>query len=451
MAYKRFGIRVFIRVLLLFVVVCCEAYIIFHSNWPVTSVLGLALVVLMTADLIRYVTKTNRDLANFLQSIKHHDFTASFSSAQRGRSFEELKDAFNDIIREFRRLEAEKESHHHYLQTVIEHIGVALICFEAGGEVILMNKAAKDLLSKPYIKRIGALENVDEDLIKVIGNLRSGERELIKLLVQGELHQVAIQATEFKLMETSYKLLSLQDIRPELDNKEVEAWQKLIRVLTHEIMNSITPVSTLSGALGNLLQDADGNAKASTDVSEEDMEDIRTGLDTIESRTRGLLKFVRAYRSLLKVPKPVFREIVLQETLVRISTLLKSDLAARGIDIELKCPREALVIQADPELVEQVLINLIKNAMEALKGTPGGRIEVIAARPREHKTIVQVRDNGPGIEEEFRDQIFVPFFTTKAEGSGIGLSLSRQIMQMHRGSITMQTEIGEGTAFTLEF
>lgn len=451
MAYNRFTWHVVTRVLLLFILLSAEAYILIKTDWLASAIVVGMLALLLTADLIRYVNKTNRDLAVFLQSIRHHDFTASFSSGKRGHSFEALKDAFNGIVQEFRTLEAEKESHYHYLQTVIENIGVALICFEASGDVMLMNQAAKGLLAKPYIKRIGALEKVDENLMATIRNLQSGERELIKLLIQDELRQVAIQATEFKLMERSYKLLSLQDIRSELDGREVDAWQKLIRVLTHEIMNSITPVSTLAGVLGGLVRDPEGALHPATEITAEDLEDLSTGLASIESRSRGLLKFVRAYRSLLKVPKPIFREVAVQDMLLRIKTLLQSDLAARGIHIALEVPRSELLIQADSELIEQVLINLIKNAMEALQGQENGRISIVAALRKEHEVIIQIQDNGPGIEDEFADQIFVPFFTTKNEGSGIGLSLSRQIMRLHKGGITMQTALGEGTVFTLEF
>ncbi|HHG85787.1 MAG TPA: ATP-binding protein, partial [Bacteroidetes bacterium] len=410
MAYKRFTWHVVFRVVLLFGFLSTLSYVLLATDWVATAIVVGIACILVTTDLIRYVNKTNRDLAAFLQSIQHHDFTASFSSGNRGPSFDALKDAFNGIIREFRTLELEKESHYHYLQTVIEHIGVALICFDADGEVMLMNQAAKGLLAKPYIKRIGALEKVDENLMTTIRKLHSGERALIKLLIQDDLRQVAIQATEFKLMGVSYKLLSLQDIRSELDGREMEAWQKLIRVLTHEIMNSITPVSTLSGVLGSLVRDDSKELKAAKNITEEDLEDLSVGLAAIESRSRGLLKFVRAYRSLLKVPKPVFREVVVQDLLLRIKTLLQPDLEARGIQIELKVPRTELMIHADPDLIEQVLINLIKNAMEALAGQKAGCITIVAALRKEQETIVQVKDNGTGIEKEFVDQIFVPFF-----------------------------------------
>lgn len=451
MVFKRFSILVTLRVFCLFGMLCLEAWVILEAEWVATAMILGALILFQTFDLIRYVSKTNRDLSNFLESIRHHDFTAGFSSGDRGSSFEALKDSFNGIIHEFRRLEAEKESHYHYLQTVIEHIGVALICFESGGEVMLMNKAAKELLAKPYMKKIGALEKVDEKLLSVVKKLNSGERELIKLLVQGELRQVAIQATEFKLMDVSYKLLSLQDIRSELDNREVEAWQKLIRVLTHEIMNSVTPVSTLSGVLGGILSDENKAVRSPENINQEDLDDLHTGLASIESRSRGLLKFVSAYRSLLKIPKPVFREVTVADMLQRIKTLLQPDLAARDIQINLLLPREELLIQADSGLVEQVLINLIKNAMEALVEQENALIEISASRRKEHEVVIQIRDNGPGIEEEFVEQIFVPFFTTKKEGSGIGLSLSRQIMHLHKGALTMQTARGEGTVFTLFF
>lgn len=451
MGFKRFRTEVIIRVILLALIMAGEAYALFQTDWLVTSILGVALIVLQVAELIHYVNKTNRDLSNFLQSIQHHDFTASFSAGKRGASFDALKDAFNGIIKEFQTLRAEKESHYQYLQTVIENIGVALICFDQSDEVILMNQASKELLAKPYIHKIGALERVDEQMLSVIRKLSSGEKELIKVVVQGELLQISIQATEFKLLENSYKLISLQDIRNELDSREVDAWQKLIRVLTHEIMNSVTPLSTLSGVLKDYLRNEEGDLMAPEQLDAEHIDDLSTGLETIESRTRGLLKFVRAYRSILRIPKPNFQEVLAQDLVSRTGILLRDDLKGRNIELTLQLPEEPLAIQVDPDMIEQVLINLVKNAMEALNGSPNAHIELIVAQPRPNKTVIQVRDNGPGIEEEFVDKVFIPFFTTKKEGSGIGLSLSRQIMRMHKGVIALQTHPEEGTLFSLEF
>lgn len=451
MAFRRFQIWVTLRVIAIAAVVALAAYTFFETDWRITTILLPALVIAQTIELLRYVSKTNRDLTNFLESIRHHDFTANFSSGARGSSYESLKDSFNGIIQEFRKLEAEKESHYHYLQTVIEHIRVALICFDSNDEVVLMNNAAQELLAKPYIKRIGALEKVDDQLMATIRSLAPGEKELIKLLVRGELRQVAIQATEFRLIGKDYTLLSLQDIRSELDTHELEAWQKLIRVLTHEIMNSITPVSTLSGVLASLLKDPEGLPRPPASLTTEDLDDLSTGLSTIESRTRGLMRFVQAYRSLLSIPTPAFQEVVVQEILLRLRTLLKTDLAARNIRLEMDFTGEPITLTADPELLEQVLINLIKNAMEALREQSNGVIELAVFRPKENKVVIEVRDNGPGIDQEFTEQVFVPFFTTKKDGTGIGLSLSRQIMQIHKGSITFRTAPGQGTVFMLEF
>lgn len=451
MVYKRFGFLLALRVVILFGFLAVEAYVVFQTDWMVSGIILGASSILIAWELMRFVNKTNRDLASFLQSIRHQDFTASFSSGKKGPSFEALKDSFNDIIRQFRQLQAEKESHYQYLQTVIEHIGVALICFDDSEEVVLMNDAAKDLLSKPYMKKIGAIGKVDENMLKVIRRLESGQKELIKVVVNGELLQIALHAAEFKLMDQYYKLLSLQDIRNELYWREVEAWQKLIRVLTHEIMNSVTPLTTLSGVLQDYLRDENGVLLKGEEIDEEAIDDLSQGLATIESRTEGMMRFVQAYRSILKIPKPDFQEVIVQDLLTRIGILLQSELQSRNVDLRFKFPEEALSIQADPGLIEQVLINLVKNAMEAIGDRPNGIIEVIAARPKATRTLIQVKDNGQGIDEEYVDKVFVPFFTTKKEGTGIGLSLSRQIMGLHRGSITMQTQQGLGTVFTLEF
>ncbi|GAB4408436.1 MAG: sensor histidine kinase [Bacteroidia bacterium] len=451
MIFKRFRLNVVLRILLLAGGIFLLEWIWPHENWPVTKVFLLLVIVGLIAELIHYVEKTNRDLRSFLLAIKHKDFTHTFTHEDRGSSFTGLKDAFNQIITGYQELRAEKESHYLYLQHVIEHVGVALLCFGEQGEIFLMNRAAQDLLDRPYMSNVHILSRVDPALMEAVNSIDSGERRLVKAHINDELLDIALQATTFKLQNQHYKLVSLQDIRSELDAREIETWQNLIRVLTHEIMNSVTPIISLSKVIASILAEPDGRRRDLCELDAEDAEDMLESIKTIESRSKGLLHFVHAYRSLTRIQKPNFQPVSTQTLLKRVCTLLKPEMDRRGIVIDIQLPDPAPTIQADAELVEQVLINLIKNAIEALEDASAPRIELRCSQSYDGRTLLQVRDNGPGIDQEHVDKIFIPFFTTKKKGSGIGLSLSRQIMRLHNGSIYFQSSPQEGTVFTLAF
>jgi len=449
MVYRRFSINIIIRVCILALIAFGVVYGLTETEWLITNVvMGLVLLGLIV-ELIYYVERTNRDLKNFLLAIKYRDFANTFTLTNLSPSHNELKEAFNIITNEFQNLRAEKESNHQYLQNVVEHVGVALICFDEDGKIQLMNQAAQKMLHKPYLQNIEALKHVDADLLYSLQKLKSGERELAKLVIQDEILNLAVEATEFKLQDKYYKLISLQNIRSELDEKELEAWQKLIRVTTHEIMNSVTPIISLTELINTLIEDEEGNQKPLDEIHPEDIEDIRQGLHTIENRSKGLLRFVNAYRSIYKQPKPNFQKVVVQDLLQRLAVLFKSEWQQRNIRFEMNLPPYELMMTADPELLEQVLINLLKNAMQAVEKKPDAHIKLNVFRTVENRTIIQVEDNGGGISEELKEQVFIPFFTTKEKGSGVGLSLSRQIMRLHKGRIWFN-ELEEGVVFNIE-
>ena len=451
MIIKNFRLNVVLRVLLLTAAIFGFRYVWSQDNWPMTKLFFILLLVGLVIELIYYVEKTNRDLKSFLLAVKHQDFTHTFTVEPRGKSFASLKEAFNQIIESYQDLRAEKESHYQYLQNVIEHVSVALICFRQDGTVELMNEAAQHLLDRPYMSNIKVLERVNDDLMEAVSHIETGDRMLVKAPINDELRSIAVQATEFKLQGTRYKLVSLQDIRTELDEKEIDTWQKLIRVLTHEIMNSVTPIISLTKVIHGLMADEQGNPTNLAELDTEDAEDILQSVRTIESRSKGLLHFVHAYRNLTKIKKPRFDDVNVGEIIQRVKTLLKPELERRSVELAYEPSEKALLLKADTELIEQVLINLIKNAMEALAERPGARILVQTYLNNDARPVIMVRDNGPGIDPEYVDKIFIPFFTTKKKGSGIGLSLSRQIMRLHRGSINFYTSPEEGTTFWLTF
>lgn len=408
--------------------------------YVVTFLTGLAVIGLVV-EMIHYIDRTNRDIASFLLSMRHDDFSTSFNSTRMGRSFRELYGSFNEITEVFQRIRAEKETNFQYLQTVVKHVNVGLLCFEENGEVQLMNRTLQQLLNKPYLTHIHALEKIAPELLEGVRTLQPGERELVKVTLQGEVHQLAMRAVEFKLQDTPYKLISMQDIQGELEVNELEAWQKLIRILTHEIMNSVSPIVSLTATIQDMLED---------DVADsESITDMRDAVGAINKRSQGLLHFTEAYRDLTRVPAPQLQAISVTKLLESLEVLFRSQLEEKGVKMTLQLPAKDFSFQADLELLEQVLINLIKNALDALQGLPLATVSLAAQMNEQGKTQFTVSDNGPGISPELLEQIFVPFFTTKGTGSGIGLSLSRQIMRRHRGSLSVQSVPGR-TTFTVQ-
>lgn len=446
---KRFRVQCALRIVFMAVTMLIAVYVFSETSSYAAGAILVIAIVLQIRSLFLYVDKANRDLARFLRSIRYSDFSQTFTAEGRGGSFAELSGAFRDVMGQFRDARAEKEEHYRYLHTVIQHIGVGLISFKQDGSVGLINSAAKRLLRVYRLKNIQTLSRLSEDVVDTLLKMRSGDKELIKLVDDDELLQLSLSATEFKMRGDLIKLVSIQDIQTELEEKEIEAWQKLTRVLTHEIMNSITPISSLASSANELLLEHDPTSNG--ELSREAVQDVRDAVRTIEKRSSSLLTFVNAYRSLTRIPQPDFQIIPVEDLFDNVVDLLQAQLRERGIRIEKSIDPESLTVTADPELVERVLINLVKNAAEALTDVQNREIRMSAGIDRRGRTIVQISDNGPGIVPEAIDKIFVPFFTTKKEGSGIGLSLSREIMRQHGGSLSVYSEPDVKTTFTLRF
>ena len=413
-------------------------------------ILGL-IIIFQICSLIEYVEKSNRDYVRFLEAIKYEDFSLSFSGKKLGKSFDELKTAFNDVLRKFQKTRAEKEEHHRYMQTVVQHIGIGLLSFETDGEVKLVNTAAKRLLKVNVLKNINSLKHGNPLLVETLFQLKPGDKKLVKIEKNGETQQVIIYGTEFILREQKYTLVSLQNIQTELEEKEMEAWQNLIRVLTHEIMNSITPIASLASTVNNLLADCQNDTQKCAQLESETIEDISSAAQTIEKRSKGLLNFVESYRKLTRIPRPDFQIFTISYLFSRIEQLMKTKMEEDKINFFSDIDPESLELTADPEMVEQVLINLLLNAIDAVKTKQKGKIKLLARMDSMGRVIIQVSDNGAGIIQSVLDKIFIPFFTTKQEGTGIGLSLSKQIMRLHRGNISVTSEPGVETVFTLRF
>jgi len=439
---RRFKTKILIHVLLIAGFIMGVVY-----GWYVADSVGLAILSGLGAvgaitSLFFLVEKTNSEIASFLLNIKYDDYTATYTTQEPDQSFKKLYGAFNVITDKFRDIRQEKEVQFQYLQAIVEHVDTGLICFGKDGQTLLMNRALQRLLHKSYFPDMRSVGRFNPALFDAMAELQPGERQLVKLVINNQMLQLAVRTTILKLKNGEYHLYSIQNISAELEEQEVHSWQKLIRILTHEIMNSVTPVTSLAATASEMV------SKFSTfDVDAAD--DIRTAVNAIKKRSEGLLHFTETYRQLTRIPEPKFQEVNPEDLLEGVVTLFKPTLAEKGIALEKNFPATPLNIQADPELMEQVLINLLKNAIEAVEGRENPAITIGVVKDSEGIIILQIADNGPGIPEDLQEQIFMPFFTTKNDGTGIGLSLCRQIVQLHKGSLSVVSAAGAGAVFLI--
>lgn len=451
MVYKSFRIQIILRIILIIINLWFLFFLIYETAYIVTNIILTILILLQIYGLVTYVEKTNKRLSQFLESIRYSDFSLNFSDKGKGSSFDQLNSAFNEVINEFKSTRKAKEEHFNYLQTVVQHITIGILVYRKDGEVDLFNNAIKRLFKVTNLRNIKDFNNIDKQIYECLQNIETGETQLLKVFTEDELLQLAVCATEFKMKSEEYMLVSMQNIHNELEEKEMESWQMLIRVLTHEIMNSITPISSLAGTVKELLIDEENNTLKMDNIDEETISSAQSALITIEKRSQGLLNFVNTYRNLTRIPKPNFRYFEISELFERIEQLLIVKIEATNIKFDHNVCPVKLKLTADPDLLEQVLINLVINSIDAVKKVENPMIKLYAYNLSNGKTIISVIDNGHGLKPDMLEKIFIPFFTSKKEGSGIGLSLSRQIMRMHKGSITVKSEPEKETIFSLIF
>lgn len=445
---KDFRSRVILRTIFLSLTMSLAIYMIGKTNMLFAAILTCVIIVFQVAELFHFVSQTNRKLTRFLESVKYSDFLSGFTADNKlGKSFKDLNVSFNEVLEAFRKARSEKEEHWQYLNTVVQQVRTGILSFDTDGNIQLINMNARKFINIQNIKNIHELKEVNYKLHYILTHTESGKSSLYK---DASEFQLTIQSTELRIRGADVRLLTMQNIQPELQKQELEAWQNLTRVLRHEIMNSITPISSLTSTLKDIL-DYDLTQKDDHyELKQEGAEDLKEGLSTIENRSKGLIKFIDAYREYTSLPNPKIKTILLKSLIEKVSMLMRQEMKNHHVDFQHACNSEYLTIQADEEMIEQVLINLLKNSAEAVSHRENARIDLIG-RYDGSNIKIEVKDNGTGIIPEAIERIFVPFYTTKKTGSGIGLSLSRQIMQLHNGTLTVESEPDVQTIFTLRF
>ncbi len=449
MAFKDFRTKVLIRLIILTSLISGSVYLLFVSNQTLSAIILSLVAIGSVIELFKFTTSTNRKITRFLESVKYSDFAAGFTNDNYlGASFRELNSAFNNVLDAFRKARSEKEEHWQYLNTVVQHVNTGILSFDEEDNIELINHVAKNLLQRPQIKNLRELEQYDIGLFNMFKNIETGERGLYRI---DNRIQLAIHATELILRGQKIKLIAFQNIQTELQQKEIESWQNLTKVLRHEIMNSMTPIASLTSTLNDILTEELVQKDDHFIISEDGIDDIHEGLKTIASRSQALIHFIDAYREYTSIPIPKKKDVLICELLEEINGLMKIDIRKTKTDFSFSVRPKNLKINVDEEQIQQVLINLIKNAIEAVESMPKGIVQITAGIDKKQKVFIEVVDNGKGIIPEALDQIFIPFYTTKKTGSGIGLALSRQIMQLHNGTLTADSEIDKRTVFTMKF
>ena len=407
-------------------------------------------VVLVIVNLIKYLNSTNRKISYFLESVQNEDSTLSFSTNITDKPIREIYQGLNKVNKQIQQLKIEGRQQEQYFQTLLEHVATGIVTFNERGFVLHANSAAKKMLGVDVLTHINQLERVNRNLFQAIKNIKPFEQKLVSVTTERGIIQLSLKSTTFKAKENELMLLSIQDIRNELDEKELDSWMKLIRVLMHEIMNSIAPITSLSESLCKFFT-IDGRPALPEEVTEATIETTLRGLNVIKEQGNGLMLFVDSYRKLTRLPKPEKIIFKMEDLVNRIKVLYASLENSGRVKLSVSINPPEMELFADENLISQVLINLTKNALQANEKNPDGKIQITIGVNSEHRPEIRVTDNGPGIPDEILEQIFVPFFTTRENGSGIGLSLSRQIMRLHGGSLQARSVPGKETVFSMIF
>ena len=453
MVYKYYHLWLILRILLLLVTIFLTGTVLSMIGERDLFFLPLILVsilILQVIEFVLYVNRTNREIARFINNLSHQDLSEKFDIKSLGPPFNRLYRSLNEVISQLENIRLEKEAQYHYLQIILGHIKTSIISVREDHSIMLMNDAAKILLGMDEGADWNHVREKHARLAAEIDRMEGRANKLIEVVIDREFKHLSVNVGSVVILGTRYRIITIQDIRSEIEQKEIESWHKLIQILRHEIRNSVTPIVSMTETMIMLVEDPSGKAKIPSGLSQQDIKDICSSLQTVHDRSERLYGFVEKYRSLTRIPPPKKEEMAVLDLLQHTGELFRNELENNGIKHVTAIPDPTTHIDADPSLIEQVLINLVKNSIEALDGRKDGHIFFIVEETSNH-VLIKVVDNGPGIQPADIQDIFLPFYTTKKDGTGIGLCLSRQIMNLHGGTLSVESIPGERTAFSLVF
>lgn len=450
MNFKNHYVQIVYRVVLIVVPSVATGWTLAKGLSLPVIFLCLFLIVPVVINLVYFLNTSNRKISYFLNSVQNDDSALSFTTDPSNRPVLEIYLGLEKVNQQIQKLKIESRQQEQYFQTLLEHVATGIVTFNSKGFILHANSAAKKMLGVEVLTHLNQLEKVNLNLLQSIRAIQPFEQKLVSVATERGAIQLSLKATSFKVKESELKLLSIQDIRNELDEKELDSWMKLIRVLMHEIMNSIAPITSLSESLCKFFT-IDGRAALPEEVNEATIQTTLRGLNVIKEQGNGLMLFVESYRKLTRLPKPDKKTFRLDNLVNRIKILYSSLENSEKVKMSVIVTPTEMELFADENQISQVLINLAKNALQANENNPEGRIQIKAGVNSDRRPEICVTDNGPGIQGDILEQIFVPFFTTRENGSGIGLSLSRQIMRLHGGTLQVRSIPGKETVFSMVF
>jgi nitrogen fixation/metabolism regulation signal transduction histidine kinase len=450
MLSKRIYLNIIIRISLIVFFSVLSGYFLTSGKTIALSIGSFLLISILTINLISYMNITNRRIRFFFDAVRNEDSNLSFPVDIKNRDLKELYQSMDNVNQLIQQLKIENRQQEQYFQTLLEHLAVGIFTFNNRGFVLHANSSAKKLLSVDVLTHIQQIDRINHKLYNSIRTIKPSERRLTVIPSESGETQLSIKASFFKTRNEELTIVSIQDIKNELDEKELESWMKLIRVLMHEIMNSITPITSLSDSLYNMFK-SEGEPIPPQEVTDKTIGTALQGLNVIRDQGKGLMSFVESYRKLTRIPQPERKLFRVSELIARIQILFNSFEKNENISLSVNIKDPDLELFADENQISQVLINLLKNAIEANEESPEAAITIIAGKDQESYPEICIVDNGPGIQENLLDEIFVPFFTTRKEGSGIGLSISKQIMRLHGGNLKVKSVPGKETFFCMSF
>jgi len=441
-------LQLIFRIVIISISAFASGYFFFGDQYILAG-LALALLILLTSFLIHYVNQTNRKIAYFFDAIKNEDFTLRFPEKLTVKSLEELNHSLNMLNEMIQGIHLKKQAQEQYYQEIIKQADIGILTINEKGHILLANPTIEKLFNYHPLNHVKQLNQIDKDLFELFAELKPFESRTFKLSNEREKRQLSLKSTVVTVDNQSLLLVIVQDINKELDEKETDSWVKLIRVLTHEIMNTITPITSISESILKYFKPADGKSPA--ELNENHIESTIKGLEVIKEQGGDLMEFVQSYRSFLNLPKPDRKLVSAHQLLEKTKVLMNQENQGNRVDFEVSAEPADLELFIDEKQISQILINLTKNALQSLKNSEGGKILVTAGSSQTGKKYIKVADNGPGIPANLIEEIFVPFFTTKDTGTGIGLSLSRQIMHLHGGTMKVHSIPFKETYFLLVF
>jgi len=450
MIFRRFVVGLILRLVVAGLMMTAFVWLLLLPGYHSAMVLVGSVLALLGGELWRYVSRTNREVARFLEAARHADYSQRFNFENDGANFPALGEAFTDILRRMRARSSGQESEVRRSRALIEHIPVPLMTLHTDESITLQNNAARRLFGAEHVTKLQDLRKFGFSFAESVASAVPGMRQLVTFSVEGIEYKLTLATTELIIAGKSERLISLQDIQSELDATQAEAWEDLVRVLTHEIMNSITPVTSLAKTAADVVYDVLEKVRNDEPV-EEDLEDLRDAIETVARRSDSLMQFVDGYRQITRLAPPEKKRVRLADLFESVVRLAQAECPRNNVEFSFDVNPRELDVYADRDLLEPVLINLLRNAWQALESSATPVVRLSGRFNRRHNVIIEVTDNGPGIPANIATKIFVPFFTTRESGSGVGLALARQVMIAHGGFIRAGENDGGGAIFSLTF